>query len=58
MGDIALQLFRIELGGVGEEAKMMRSINHSVSRVKLFVLVERIGNNESCSTPRFVARCP
>lgn len=37
MGDTASQLFGIKLGGVlGREAEMMKSINHSVSRVKLF----------------------
>lgn len=37
MGDTASQLFGIELGGWGGKAEMMKSINHSVSRVKLFV---------------------
>lgn len=37
MGDTASQLFGIELGGSGREAEMMKSINHSVSCVKLFV---------------------
>lgn len=37
MGDTASQLFGIELGGLGREVEMMKSINHSVSCVKLFV---------------------
>lgn len=37
MGDTASQLFGIELGGSEREAEMMKSINHSVSCVKLFV---------------------
>lgn len=36
MGATASQLFGIELGRLGREAEMMKSINHSVSRVKLF----------------------
>lgn len=31
MGDTALQLFGIELGGLRREAEMMKSINHSAS---------------------------
>lgn len=36
MGATASQLFGIELGGLGRETEMMKSINHSVSCVKLF----------------------